>query len=100
MSLLLKIDLTILVIIAVNLVIGLTVAFVGTVTLEEALEHFASMSEENRRVLEKSKDFDELSKVAEKFINKWGNPHSVVIIEQGSIAYYEGAMANPLELLD
>ena len=73
---------------------------VGTCSLEEAFEHFASKSEENKRTLEKAKDFNELSEVAERFINKWGNPHAIVVIQQGSIAYYEGAMANPLKLLD
>lgn len=50
--------------------------------------------------VEKQKDFEELAKVAEKFINKWGNPHSTIIIEQGSIEFCQGEMAMPLEIPD
>ena len=49
---------------------------------------------------EMKKEFDSFSKQAETFINKWGNPHSVIIIEQGSICFYEGVVANPLKLED
>ena len=73
---------------------------VGTCSLEESFERFASMSEENRRTLEMAKDFNELSKVAEKFINKWGNPHSAIIVRQGGIEFFEGVCANPLRLVD
>lgn len=49
---------------------------------------------------ERRKDFEKLGELAEKFINKWGNPHSVIIIEQGSIRYYEGEIGMPLEIPD
>lgn len=73
---------------------------VGTCSLEEAFERFASKSKENKRTLEMAKDFHELSKVAENFINKWGCPHSAIIIRQGEIEFFEGVCGSPLKLLD
>ena len=50
---------------------------------------------------QKRKDeFKALAKVAEDFINKWGDPHSVIIIEQGGIRFYEGEIGMPLKVLD
>ena len=48
----------------------------------------------------REKDFKGLAKIAEKFINKWGNPHSTIIIQQGHIEFLEGAYAIPLEISD
>lgn len=48
----------------------------------------------------RKEDFEKLAKVAEDFINKWGDPHSVIIIEQGGIQFYMGEMALPLKVLD
>lgn len=48
----------------------------------------------------RKEEFKELAKVAEEFINKWGDPHSVIIIEQGSIRFYEGEIGLPLKILD
>lgn len=48
----------------------------------------------------RKEEFEALAKVAEDFINKWGDPHSVIIIEQGSIHFYEGEMALPLKIID
>lgn len=50
--------------------------------------------------LRRQRDFDELSEVAERFINEWGCPHSAVIIKQGSIELLEGTMGRPLKILD
>lgn len=56
------------------------------------------MNEQER--LQRNKDFEQLAKIAENFINKWGNPHSVVVIDQGGIQFYEGEIALPLKILD
>lgn len=56
------------------------------------------MNEQER--LQRKEDFEQLAKIAENFINKWGTPHSVVIVEQGSIQFYDGEMALPLKILD
>lgn len=56
------------------------------------------MNEVERR--KREEEFKELAKVAEGFINKWGNPHSVIVIEQGSIMFYAGEMGMPLEIPD
>ena len=50
--------------------------------------------------IRRQRDFDELSEVAERFINKWGCHHSAVIIRQGSIELFEGTMVSPLKILD
>ena len=49
---------------------------------------------------ERRKDFEKLGELAEQFINKWGDPHSVIVIEQGSIVFYEGEIGMPLEIPD
>ena len=60
---------------------------VGTCSLEESLKRIvAKGGEVSKTKLERAKDFNELSEVAEKFINKWGDPHAIVVIQQGSIA--------------
>ena len=56
------------------------------------------MNEQER--LQRKEDFEQLAKIAEGFINKWGTPHSVVIIRQGSIELFDGEMAMPLIILD
>ena len=56
------------------------------------------MNEQER--LQRKEDFEQLAKIAEGFINKWGTPHSVVIIEQGSIQLYDGEMAKLLKIND
>ena len=57
-------------------------------------------SEEEINELHRQKDFGELSRVAENFINKWGCPHSAVIIQQGSIEFLEGVCGARLKILD
>lgn len=57
-----------------------------------------AMSEVEKK--SRKEEFEALAKVAEEFINEWGTPHSVIIIEQGSIQLYEGEMASPLKILD
>lgn len=56
------------------------------------------MSEIERK--SRKEDFEALAKVAEDFINKWGYPHSVIIIQQGGIQFYYGEMALPLKIPD
>lgn len=56
------------------------------------------MNEVERR--KREEEFKALAKVAEGFINKWGNPHSVIIVEQGSIMFYVGEMGISLKIPD
>ena len=51
-------------------------------------------------ILQRKEDFEQLAQIAENFINKWGTPHSVVIIHQGGIQLYDGEMAMPLKIPD
>lgn len=49
---------------------------------------------------DRKQDFETLAKIAEEFINKWGNPHTTIIIMQGSIEMLESEIALPLEIED
>ena len=70
--------------------------------IREAYEKYkeggTDMNETERKKMKE--EFEALAKVAEGFINKYGNPHSAIIIEQGSIRFYEGEMALSLKILD
>ncbi len=45
-------------------------------------------------------DFDELSKVAEKFMQKHCHPHCIIVIQLDGIQLFEGIKAKPLEVVD
>ena len=45
-------------------------------------------------------DFMELSNAANKFISKYGNPHSRIIVDQEGIEVLQGVKANSFEVKD
>jgi hypothetical protein len=49
---------------------------------------------------ERREDFDKFAKIADDFINKYGNPHTTIIITQAGIEFLQAEMGNPFELRD
>ena len=68
--------------------------------LEEADFSLADIMENIENSEAEELDFEILTKVSKKFIQRWGNPHTTIIITQDGIEILNGEKAKPFGIKD